>query len=202
LICRAFVERYNSPKVYNLISWAGPHDGQYGVPDLNYYCSDYDCNILDSLFSLLLDGGYVSKWLQEHVTFAAYWKDPFNYQDYLSSNIFLADINNEKSQKNSTYKKKNIESLNAYSLVYSTNDRIVIPNVSPWFNFFENGQDSKVFDFKHSDQYLKNFIGLRTLYDKKKLYFFSVPCGHQDIPRDDCKKYYTLYTKQFLNNTL
>ena len=45
LLSRAYVERFNDPPVYNLISWAGPMDGQYGVPDLNamYDASSGSC---------------------------------------------------------------------------------------------------------------------------------------------------------------
>ena len=35
LLSRAYIERFNDPPVYNFISWAGPMDGVYGVPDLN-----------------------------------------------------------------------------------------------------------------------------------------------------------------------
>ena len=52
----------------------------------------------------LLNGGWVDKSLQEAVSFAAYWKDPFLYEDYVKYNIFLADINNERPAKNQTYK--------------------------------------------------------------------------------------------------
>ena len=40
LLCRAYVERYNDPPVYNFMSWAGPQDGVYGVPDFNALCPD------------------------------------------------------------------------------------------------------------------------------------------------------------------
>lgn len=35
LLTRCYVERYNDPPVHNLISWAGPEQGVYGVPDFN-----------------------------------------------------------------------------------------------------------------------------------------------------------------------
>jgi palmitoyl-protein thioesterase len=34
LISRAYIERYNDPPVHNFITWATPHGGQYGVPEL------------------------------------------------------------------------------------------------------------------------------------------------------------------------
>ena len=40
LIVRAYVERFNNPPVYNMISWAGPQAGVFGVPDFNSLCPD------------------------------------------------------------------------------------------------------------------------------------------------------------------
>ncbi len=59
---------------------------------------------------------------QKSISFAAYWKDPFNLDEYAQYNIFLADINNERDAKNETYK-QNFESLNYLLLEYSTEDR-------------------------------------------------------------------------------
>ena len=83
--------------MHNLITWATPHDGQYGVPDFNI-------PYLDKLFSQVVDGGWQSKLVQETISFASYWKDPYNYTAYLENNIFLADLNNEKPVKNATYR--------------------------------------------------------------------------------------------------
>jgi palmitoyl-protein thioesterase len=51
---RAYIERYNNPPVLNYISWVGPHDGVFGVPDFNYYCpdSDYLCDLLNYVWYL------------------------------------------------------------------------------------------------------------------------------------------------------
>lgn len=69
--------------------------------------------------------------IQSLVTFAQYWyyfsfprslfimfvfilrRDPYDLPTYLEKSIFLADINNARTEKNSTYK-KNIMSLNAF----------------------------------------------------------------------------------------
>jgi len=202
LITRAYVERYNNPPVYNLISWAGPQDGVYGVPDVNSFCPDEFCPILNWLFDLLMGVDAPSQYIQEHYTFASYWKNIYHYEDYQKNNIFLADINNEKVMTNSTYK-KNIMSLNTYVLVYSTNDTIVIPKESPWFYFFPTGSDRTVVPFNQTEQYTDDLIGLGTLYDQGKIAYYHVPCGHEDIPRAGCgQQYYEINTRPYLNNTL
>jgi palmitoyl-protein thioesterase len=202
LITRAYVERFNDPPVYNLVSLAGPHDGVFGVPALNALCPDHFCPWLGKLFDELLASG-ATRAVQEVFTFASYWKDTMNYSEYLRDNIFLADINNERAKKNATYR-SHMTSLNALALVYSTTDDIVVPRQSPWFKFFAEGSDQRpLVPMALSPSYLGDWIGLRTLDDGGRLKRFSVSCGHQDMPRDDClNQSYVGTVQQLLNNTL
>jgi len=201
LISRAYIERYNNPPVFNYISWVGPHGGVYGTPAVNQLCPDQDCPWLNDLFDSILEGQWTDQWLQKYITFATYWKDPFEFNEYLKFSSFLPDINNERPVKNSTYR-KNILSLNTVLLVSSTIDEIVIPMSSPWFEFFALGQDVTVVPFRQTDQYLQDWLGLQTLDKSNKLILKSIACHHQDIPRDVCKQFYVMYTQQLLNNTL
>jgi len=201
ILARAFIERYNNPPVYNYISWAGPHGGQYGVPAFNAYCPDELCPWLNDIFDQLLEDWVSNIWLQDFVSFATYWKDPFAYDAYLQFSHLLSDINNEKPQKNSTYR-KNIMSLNYMLLIYSTVDNIVIPMTAPLFEHFRIGQDVEVVSFRNTDQYKQDFLGLKTLDKAGKIELQGIPCGHQDIPRDICKEWYVLYTRRLLNNTI
>jgi len=198
LITRAYIERYNNPPVFNYFSWAGPHGGQYGTPSFNALCPDDYCPWLNDLMDILYDS-WADPWLQSHVAFAAYWKDPFDYSNYLNASHFLADINNERAQKNATYR-TNMLSLTSVTLLYSTIDDIVIPLSSPWFQFYKIGQDSVVELFNETQQYQGDWLGLKTLYQAKKLFMYGIPCSHQDIPHDNCKQYYTQYTKPLLGN--
>ena len=61
LLVRGFLERVNSPPIHNMLSWAGPHDGVFGVPDLNALCPNTLCPWLDELMTDLLGGGWASK---------------------------------------------------------------------------------------------------------------------------------------------
>jgi len=200
LITRAYVERYNNPPVYNLISWLGPQDGVYGCPDFNVICPDADCPWFNSLFDDLLKGA-PSVFLQDHVSIASYWKHPFHFDEYLKTNTFLADINNEKSQKNQKYK-DNILSLNSYMLMHSTTDTVVIPSVSPWFYFFAENSTSTLIPIYQSKQYLEDWIGLRTLHLSNRLIFTATDCPHQHMPQERCKDAYDKQTRQYFNNTL
>jgi len=201
LICRAFIERYNKPPVYNFVSWAGPMDGVYGTPEFNAICPDDLCPWLNWVMDIILDGGWVNQDFQSSISFAAYWKDPFNIPDYLEYNIFLADINNERPTKNTTYK-EHIESLNYMLLEYSTIDNIVIPMQSPWFYFYAEGSDSIILPMNETDFYNQDWLGLKTLNEGGRLGLIGIDCDHQNIPQNVCKNFYDMYTKPLLNNTM
>lgn len=109
LLARAYVQRYNSPRVSTLISWVGPQAGQFGVPEW-----DELMNHLNKITSPM----WYTPAVQERVSFANYWRDPMRLDLYRSASTFLADINNENLRKNSTYK-RNLLSLDAMVLVRS-----------------------------------------------------------------------------------
>jgi len=107
LLARAYVQRYNSPRVSTLISWVGPQAGQFGVPEW-----DELMGYLNKITSPM----WYTPAVQERVSFANYWRDPMRLDLYKSSSAFLADINNENRVKNQTYA-RNLASLDAMVLV-------------------------------------------------------------------------------------
>eukprot|EP00035_Acanthoeca_spectabilis_P037041 m.43264 g.43264 ORF g.43264 m.43264 type:complete len:304 (-) comp8407_c0_seq1:1684-2595(-) len=199
MLGRAYIAKFNTPPVHNFITWSSPHAGVYGVPDFNAICPDKDCPWLNELFSELMEGGGAI--LQDHIAFAAYWRDPMNYTSWLKYNKFLADINNLRLIKNSTYK-ANMASLNAFLMMYTTKDGIVVPKDSPWFDFFAEGSDKVIVPLRETEGYLGDWIGLKTLDKSGRLILNKCNCTHQDYPRPDCKWAYDAYTKPLLNNTL
>jgi len=201
LISRAFIQRYNNPPVYNFITWSTPHQGVYGVPDFNALCPDTPCPWLNNIFDDLLDGKATETWLQKFVSFAAYWQDVMHYDDYLQNNIFLADINNQRTTKNATYA-ANLASLNTLVLEYSYMDTIVVPNHSAWFEMYAVNETKTVVPLDESPLYTQDWLGLQKLDKEGRLKLYTTDCPHQDYPRDQCKNWYDLYTAPYLNNTL
>lgn len=121
---------------------------------------------------------------------------------YLKNNIYLADINNERPEKNETYK-AHMTSLNAYALLYSTHDDIVVPRTSPWFEFYAPDQDTRIVPFNQSVSYKEDWIGLRTLDEAGKIVRWTANCSHADLPREVCKvQSYDTIVRDLLNNTL
>lgn len=63
-------------------------------------------------------------------------QDPYHYDKYLAHNLFLADINNERSQKQQQYK-QNMLSLKQLVLVRFADDVLVVPKDSAWFGYWD-----------------------------------------------------------------
>ena len=107
LLARAYVQRYNSPRVSTLVSWVGPQAGQFGVPEWDE---------LMGYLNKIMPPAWYTPAIQKCVSFSNYWRDPMRLDMYKSASTFLADINNENLVKNKTYA-RNLASLDAYVLV-------------------------------------------------------------------------------------
>lgn len=71
------------------------------------------------------------------LSFANYWRDPTKLDVYRANSGFLADINNERQDKNTSYAVR-LSRLKHFLLVYSTNDQIILPGVSAWFGYYKD----------------------------------------------------------------
>lgn len=118
---RALAQRCPEPRMKNLISLGGQHQGVYGLPN----CFDgFICTSISRIVSFF---AYMNL-IQTNIVQAQYWHDPFNENEYKDYNLFLADINQEKEFKEEY--KKNLLNLNRLVLVKFEDDEMVIPNES------------------------------------------------------------------------
>lgn len=163
--------------------------GVYGLPK----CIGVNHTICEEIRRLLDVGAYV-KQIQENLVQAEYWQDPFNHDEYVAKNVFLADINNEGTNKNATYK-QNLVTLDQFVMVKFLRDSMVQPRDSEWFAFYDEGQDKTVHTLQNStvcwsaflrarcvhmfwQLYTEDWIGMRTLDEAGKLLFLSVDGDH------------------------
>jgi len=189
---RAFVERYNSPKVYNLVSVGGQHQGIFGIPS----CIGVNRTLCELMRKLLNQGAYEDI-VQNHSVQSEYWQDPLKYQEYLAKNIFLPDINNNLEKKNATYK-NNLLSLNHFALVKFLNDTVVVPRESEWFGFYQVGQDKVVVAVENTTLYTEDWIGLKTLNENSQVSFISTIGDHLKFTDE----WFVQHIVPFLNNTI
>jgi len=158
------------------------------------------CDTNDTLcqeVARLLRLGAYDDYVQSFLTQAEYWKDPYHLPEYLEKSVFLADINNERTTKNQTYK-ENLITLENFVMVKFGNDTMVQPKDSEWFEFYAPDQDKDIIPLNQSDIYTQDWIGLQTLDENNKLHF--VPCDGNHLQFTDVWFEQNIFP--FLNNTL
>jgi len=190
VIVRGYLERCNNPPVFNFISWVSPQGGQFGCPGIvNWTFVDElaDCCIYD-------------EWVQESISFAGYWRDPFDVQGYIDYVSLLPDINNERA-KNAQYK-ANVLSVQNFVMAYSLVDTVLDPPETGWFGVFANNTWDTVIPLESQDIWIEDFIGLRTLNSQGKLHRFTTTCDHGDYSSSCFDKYFMPNVFQYFNNTL
>jgi len=172
---RAYVQRYNSPPIRNLITFGSQHMGVSDIPTCRP--GDFLCQITRRAIK---DGVY-STWAQNNLIQAQYFRDPTQLDTYLEANHFLPSINNEvPGSRNKTYA-DNLATLDKLVLVLFSKDKTVVPKESAWFGS-EAVDDDMVEDNGNSRQhtlanappitiipmrlqplYTEDWIGLKTL---------------------------------------
>jgi palmitoyl-protein thioesterase len=178
LIGRAYVQLYNHESKYNvqtLITLVTPHGGVYdkNLGFINFYTHK----------------------MQKSLSFSNYWRNPNELIQYLSSSAFLADANNERLNKNETYK-KNMMNLENFVMVYSPNDEIIKPPESGIFSTYD--KKLHIIDLKSTELYKKDLLGLKYLDQNNKLFFEQTNCTHVEHRMPICfPQLYPIF-KQFL----
>jgi palmitoyl-protein thioesterase len=129
-----------------------------------------------------------------------YWKNPFNYQNFLLNNDFLVYINNDKKHVDTTLYRDNMISLDNFLIVWSDLENVVEPKESTKFEYFNislANTDNKleIVGLFESELYKKDYIGLKKLYENNKLIIKRVDCKHEEFKLPTC------YLKKNLNNT-
>ena len=151
----------------NLISFGGQHQGVYGIPS----CFGENHKICDYVRRLLNFGAY-THWIQNFLVQAQYWHDPLNEEEYRKKSKFIAEINNERLPRNQTYA-ENLKKLKNFVMVKFTEDSMVDPNDSEWFEFYEPGQAVKIVPLKESPLYKEDWLGLKEMDSENKLHLFA-----------------------------
>jgi palmitoyl-protein thioesterase len=190
---RAYVERFNNPSVYNLISIGGQHQGVFGFPN----CPGVNYTLCEYVRELLNYGAYES-FVQDHLVQAEYWQDPLNEAEYLAKSVFLPDINNNLATQNATYK-QNMLTLQNFVMVMFLNDTMVQPRESEWFGFYVAGQDRNTYTLQESPLYTEDWIGMKQLDSEGKLTFLSTLGEHLQFTEE---WFIENICTPFLNNTL
>ena len=170
---RAYIERCNSPKVENLVTFGSQHNGISEFQDCA--ANDWLCHSWRGV----LKGNAWGSFSQSKLVPAQYYRDPEDLDNYLEYSNFLADINNERKVKNHTYK-ENMMKLGKFAMFMFADDTTVVPKESAFFSEV-NTTSEAVKKLQDRDIYQEDWIGLRFLDEKKRLDFKTAEGGHMQL---------------------
>merc|ERR1712168_1312724 len=174
---RAVAQRCPSPPMKNLVTFGAQHQGVFGFPncpgEINFFC--------DIVRDLLNYGAYVD-FVQEILVQAQYWHDPLHFDTYVEKSKFIAEITNEKTEKNESYA-VNLAQLENFVMVKHTEDTMVEPRESSHFDFYVPGQADVILPLRESPLYVEDRIGLKALDEAGKLHFMDVEGDHLQFSR-------------------
>lgn len=171
---RAVAQRCPTPRMNNLISIGGQHQGVYGIPNCNY--DDVSLvSLCNALRKLVTTAAYTSM-VQSTVVQAQYWHDPRDEETYREKSQFIADINQER-EVNEAYK-SNLQQLENFVMVRFNNDSMVHPTDSQWFGFYKSGSIRSTVSLQESNIYKQDKLGLAAMDEAGKLHFLEIDGDH------------------------
>lgn len=184
---RGYVERCNNPPVRTLLTFGSQHNG---IADFLGECkpTDFVCKSASSL----LRSSKWSPWVQNKVVPAQYFRDPEDLGSYLERSAFLADINNERDgERNVTYK-ENLAGLERFVMLMFEEDLTVVPKESAWFAEV-NRTTGEITLLENRDIYKEDWIGLKSLGEKGKLEYLTIPGRHMELSDEGLKVLFKIY---------
>ncbi|KAF3908297.1 Dolichyldiphosphatase [Arthrobotrys entomopaga] len=190
LFMRGYVESCNSPKVHTLVTFGSPHNGISEF--VKCKPTDWVCH---AAFGFLNSNKW-SGWVQQNIVPAQYYRHPSPEEmvKYLESSGFLADINNERAEKNGAYKDRLGDMEGGLVLYKFDNDDVIIPKESVWFA--EVLDDGNVTWLTDRVMYKEDWLGLKKLNEDSKIKFLKTAGPHMHITDDLLKEVFTKYLWQ------
>lgn len=176
LFARAAVERCALP-VHTLITFGSPHSGISDLPK----CAPNDWLCKKKNDALTKPGNIWRDWVQNTVVPAQYFRRRDDYYEYLEKSAFLADVNNERENKQQLYK-DNLGSLERLVLIQFEQDQTVVPKCTAWF--CDEDDEGNYVSFVDTKFYRKDLLGLKSLYDNGQIDFLSVDDDHMSFSDD------------------
>jgi len=174
---RAVAQRCPEPAMRNLITIGAQHQGVFGFPN----CPGEMDPFCDIVRDLLNYGAYVD-FVQDFLVQAQYWHDPLHFDTYVEKSQFIAEVNNEKAEKNASYA-INLANLENFVLVKNNQDSMVEPRESSHFEFYTPGQADVILPLRESPLYTEDRIGLKALDEAGRLVFMSIEGNHLEFSR-------------------
>lgn len=175
-------------KVRQFLSIGGP---QMGVADIPNCLNGTLCRLINYTVRKIV----YFKEVQEIVGPAGYFRSPHQMTQYLANSEFLAQANNEKgTEAVKAPIKARFSALNGTMLVMFTEDSVVYPKESEWFQGLNNLM--KVQPLEKSAFYQEDYIGLKTLNEAGKVQFVKIVGDHLQFTAEDVSNIFVPFLLQ------
>ena len=174
LLARGYVEQCNFYPVRNLITLVSPHGGVF-ISHLNNFNA-------------------YGQFIQAHLSFSNYWRDPTDLTNYLRKCSYLSNFNNENITDDSPRNKAHIASLTNFILVWSPNDEILNPPESGKFSIY----DEMLSVIPVQETTIYKALGLDLLDHQSRLHIFETNCTHKEHRDIVCYKQLYSILRPFL----
>ena len=178
------------PQIRSLVTFGAQHNGIAEFSDCE--STDWICRSARSL----LRANTWSDFIQRTVVPAQYFRNldestGLPSDDYLEHSNFLADVNNEREEKNEKYKDNIARLANLVMFVFE-DDETVIPKESGWFAEV-NRTSGDVTPLRERPIYKEDWIGLRKLDERGGLFLEKTPGRHMNLTDDGLEKVFKEY---------
>lgn len=175
---RGLVERCEGLSVRSLVTFGSQHNG---IAEFQK-CGDLD--FLCKGATALVKGNAWTDYVQNTVVPAQYYRTLNEStgtasDEYLEHSNFLADINNEREERNEEYAER-IAALEKFVMIVFEEDKTVIPPASGWFAEV-NATSGHVTPLRERDIYKEDWIGLKRLDAHGGLVFRNTSGAHMEL---------------------
>ncbi|KAF2212973.1 hypothetical protein CERZMDRAFT_96648 [Cercospora zeae-maydis SCOH1-5] len=187
---RALVQRCEGLHVRSLVTFGSQHNGIAQIKA----CGTWDFLCKGAL--ALMKGNAYTEYVQSRVVPAQYYRtinetDGEPVEGYLAHSNFLADVNNEREEKNERYKER-LAGLEKLVMFLFEDDTTVIPKESGWFAEV-NGTTGEVTPLRERRIYKEDWIGLKKLDEKQGLVFETTKGDHMQLDDEVLARTFDMY---------
>lgn len=209
LVARCIIQKYNNQqfneytiKFNNLITIATPNSGIYYnkllLTNDNNLLTNESGYTIDSQYTTNTNISYINTYKDNKLitlgttfTFEEYWKNPFNYDNYLKQHKFITILNNEINHSNYELYYKNFISLNKFVAIWTEYDTVVVPPESAIFTFYNISlalslKKLELETLNDNEWYVKDNLGLKYLKESNKYFEYMIPCNHDEFKKEKC----------------
>lgn len=182
---RGLIERCDGLSVRSLVTFGSQHNGIAQFQK----CGDFD--FLCKAATSLVKSNAWTEYVQNKVVPAQYYRTVnettrLASEEYLNASNFLADVNNERAEKNEMYAKR-IANLDRFVMYVFEEDTTVIPKETGWFAEV-NATSGIVTDLRNRKMYKEDWLGLKKLDEKNGLVFRETKGAHMQLTDKVLKK--------------